>query len=138
MRKIIRENINAAFSLHDMNVIAFDVSGNDIIMRTQSGMVETTPPYRQLDGFVEFHNVQWGFSYVYLLSVDGNTGKFQGEKMFFRDFLERYKSFGFSIMDENYGYNRTQYTGFLQSRRQFCECMIEIYHEGDMIFVAEN
>ena len=138
MRKIIRENINAAFSLHDMNVIAFDVSGNDIVMRTQSGMVETTPPYRQLDGFVEFHNVQWEFSYVYLLSVDGNTGKFQGEKMFFRDFLEKYKSFGFSIMDENYGYNRTQYTGFLLSNHQFCECMIEIYHEGDMIFVADE
>lgn len=138
MRKIIRENINAAFSLHDMNVIAFDVSGNDIIMRTQSGMVETTPPYRQLDGFVEFHNVQWEFSYVYLLSVDGNTGRFQGEKMFFEDFLKRYEQFGFDIIDENYGYNRTSYTGFLKIRRQFSECIIEIYHEGDMIFVAGN
>ena len=44
MRRIIRENINAAFSLHDMNVTAFEVSGNDIVMRTQSGMIETTPP----------------------------------------------------------------------------------------------
>lgn len=33
MKRIIRENINSAFTLHDRNVIAFEVSDNDIIMR---------------------------------------------------------------------------------------------------------
>ena len=56
-----------------MNVISFEVTDNDIVMRTQSGMVETTTPYRQLDGYIEFHNVQWDFSYVYLLGVTGNV-----------------------------------------------------------------
>lgn len=58
MKKTIRENINAAYSLHDMTVISFEVMEDDIIMRTQSGMVKTTPPYPQPDGYVEFHNVQ--------------------------------------------------------------------------------
>ena len=138
MKRSIRENINAAFTLHDMNVIEFKVIDHKIVMRTQSGIVETTSSYRQLDGYVEFHNVKWDFSYVYLLGVTGNVGTFTGEKMFLKDFIERYKQFGYSIMDETYGYNMTKYCGYLLSNRQHHECIIEIYHEGDMVFVAEE
>ena len=121
-----------------MNVISFEVTDNDIVMRTQSGMVETTTPYRQLDGYIEFHNVQWDFSYVYLLGVTCNIGTFTGEKLSLKDFIERYKQFGFSIMDEAYGYNMTKYCGYLLANRQHCECIVEIYHEGDMVFVTED
>lgn len=138
MKRTIRDNINSAYSLHDMNVIAFEITDNDIVMRTQSGMVETVVPYGQPDGYVEFHNVQWDFSYVYLLGVTGNIGTFTGEKLFLKDFINRYKQFGFSIMDETYGYNMTKYSGYLTSNRQHHECVIEIYHEGDMVFVAED
>lgn len=138
MKKTIRNNINSPYTLHDMNVYAFEVSDNDIIMKTQSGIVEVASPCRQLDGYVEFHNVQWDFSFVYLLGVTGNVGTFTGEKMFLKDFIEKYKQFGFSIMDETYGYNMTKYNGYLLSNRQHYECVVEIYHEGDMVFVAEN
>ena len=90
MKRTIRDNINPPYTLHDMNVISFEVTDNDIIMRTQSGIVETTFPYRQIDGYVEFHHVQWDFSYVYLLGVTGNVGTFTGEKMFLKDFIDRY------------------------------------------------
>ena len=53
-------------------------------MRTQSGMVKTIPHLGQPDGYVELHNVQWDFSFVYLLGVTGNIGTFTGEKMFTR------------------------------------------------------
>ena len=52
--------------------------------------------------------------------------------------MKRYRQFGFAIMDETYGYNMTKYTGYLLSNRQHCECIIEIYHEGDMVFVSEE
>ncbi len=138
MKRTVRNNIHTAYSLHDMNVIAFDVANHDIIMRTQYGMVKTTPPLGQPDGYVEFHDVKWDFCYVYLLGVTGNVGTFTGEKMFLKDFINRYKQFGFSIMDETYGYNMTKYSGFLLSNREHYECIIEIYHEGDMIFVTEE
>ena len=137
MKRTIRNNVNMPYSLHDMNVFAFDVCDNNIIMRTQSGMIDTAPPCRQCDGYLEFHNVQWDYSYVYLLGLTGNVGKFAGEKMFLKDFIDKYKQFGFSVMDETYGYNMTKYCGFLLSNRQHCECIIEIYHEGDMVFVEE-
>ena len=138
MKRIIRDNIHSPYTLHDMNVCSFEVADNDIVMRTQSGIVETTSPYRQIDGYVEFHSVQWDFSYVYLFGVTGNVGTFAGEKMFLKDFLDRYKQFGFSVMDETYGYNMTKYGGYLLANHQHCECVVEIYHEGDMVFVTEE
>ena len=138
MKKTIRNNINSPYTLHDMNVYAFEVSDNDIIMKTQSGIVEVASPCRQLDGYIEFHNVQWDFSFVYLLGVTGNVGTFTGEKMFLKDFIRKYKQFGFSIMDETYGYNMTKYNGYLLSNRQHYECVVEIYHEGDMVFITED
>lgn len=138
MRETIRRNICAPYSLHDMNVIAFEVNGDDIIMRTQSGMVKTGNPCSQIDGHVEFHDVRWDFSYVYLLGVTGNEGTFTGEKLSFRDFLDRFQVFGFSIMDETYGFNMTKYNGYLTAKGLHCECNIEIYHEGNMVFVDET
>ena len=44
-----------------MNVFEFEVSGKDIIMKTQSGIVETSSVAKQVEGYVEFHNVQWDF-----------------------------------------------------------------------------
>lgn len=138
MKHTIRENIHAPYSLHDMNVIAFEAAGDNIIMRTQSGMVKTTAPYSQPDGYVEFHAVRWDFSYVYLLDFTGNTGPFTGEKMFLKDFIERFQPLGFSVMDETYGFNMTKYSGYLTADRHHYECIIEIYHEGDMVFVDET
>lgn len=138
MKRTIRDNMNTPYSLHDMNVFEFEVSGKDIIMKTQSGIVETSSLAKQVEGYVEFHNVQWDFSYVYLLGVTGNVGTFTGKKMFLKDFIDNYTQFGFSIMDETYGYNMTKYCGYLLAGKQHCECIIEIYHEGDMVFIAEE
>lgn len=138
MNKIIRENICTEYSLHDMNVIAFEVTDDNIVMRTQSGMIKTTEPLGQPDGYVEFLDVRWDFSYVYLMDSTGNTGSFTGKKMYLKEFIDKFKTFAFSIMDETYGYNMTKYNGFLIANRNHYECIIEIYHEGNMFFVAEE
>ena len=121
-----------------MSITAFEVVDNNITMRSDTGMVETAPPYAQVDGYVEFYDVQWDFSFVYLLSETGNIGKFAGEKLFLKDFIERFPQFGFSVMDETYGHNITKFNGYLSSAREHHECIIEIYHEGDMVFVTEE
>ena len=137
MRQVVRANITPPYSLHDMNVIALEAAGDTLIMRTQSGMVETTPPYGQPDGYVEFHNVEWDFSYVYILNITGNEGDFQGQKLRLKTFIENADSFGFSVMDSTYGFNQSKFSGYLSMNRGVCECNIEIYHEGDMVYVEE-
>ena len=128
----------SSYSLHDATVIAFEVWDNDIVMRTQSGMTKTLSVCTQVNGFVEFKNVQWDFCFVYLLGIDGNEGAFKGEKMFLKDFLSENPSFGFTVIDETYGYDQTKYSGYLCWDSKICECIIEIYHEGDMVFVTEE
>ena len=62
---------------------------------------------------------------------------FEEEKITLEDFFTRYSVYGFSVMDEVYGYNQTKYWGYITSNKEFYECIIEIYHLGDMIFVEE-
>ncbi len=138
MKRTVRNNINTPFSLHDMNVIALDIAGDDLILRTQGGMLKTTNPQVQIDGHIEFQNVQWDFSYAYLLDFAGNVGTFTGEKMYLKDFIEKYNALAFSVVDETYGYNMTKYSGYLTCGHRQYECSIEIYHEGDMEFVDET
>ena len=138
MRETLRPQIQASYSLHDMSVSAFEITGNELILRTQSGMMKTSNPCRQVDGYVKFQEVQWDFSYAYLLDFPGNTGPFSGEKLFLRDFTERHPRPFLTVMDESYGYNATRYTGFLTQEGRFMECILEICHEGDMVFVEET
>ena len=135
MKRTIRDNVHEPYSLHDMNVIALEADGDTLIMRTQSGIVVTTPPYGQPDGYVEFHNVKWDFSYVYILNITSNEGDFQGQKLRLKTFIDNADSFGFSVMDSTYGFNQSKFSGYLNMNRCVCECNIEIYHEGDMVFV---
>ena len=44
-------DMNTPYSLHDMNVFEFEVSGKDIIMKTQSGIVETSSLAKQVEGY---------------------------------------------------------------------------------------
>ena len=135
MRNSVRHNILVNYSLHDMAVTSFEIRDDRMILRSQSGMMRIGQPCRQVDGFVEFEDVRWDFSYVYLLDHVGNTGRFSGEKLLLREFLERYPAFTFSILDETYGFNMTKYTGLFSAGEKFCEMQLEITHEGDMIFV---
>lgn len=138
MKRTLRENIKTAYSLHDMDVTALTVNGENITMELRSGLVKTTLPCGRVDGYVEFECVQWEFSYAYLLDFTGNTGIFQGEKLYLKEFIDRFSSCYFSIVDETYGYNQTKYSGYLIAEGFRYECMIEIYHEGDMIFVDQT
>ncbi len=134
MKRTIHRHTDAAYSLHDMVVTAFEIKNQDVFMRTQSGMVRTTPPFDQTDGYVEFHQVDWAFSYIYIFDFVGNAGKFLGEKMFLKDFIENTEQFYLTIMDETYGYHMTKYSGYLSLGQNLCECIVELSHEGDMIF----
>lgn len=139
MKKTIRENIKPAYSLHDMQVDYFKICQDQLVMHLSTGMVRTAEPGGQPDGQVEFHRVCWDYSYAYLLQykgLAGNVGPFRGEKMFLQDFLRLFPEPAFTILDETYGYDQTKYSGFLDTDQGIRECILEICHQGDMIFVS--
>ena len=137
MKKTVRENIRTPYSLHDMNVIGFAIKDDDLTMKTQSGIIRVEGLCAQVAGYVEFHRVDWDFCFVYLMDPIGNTGTFTGEKLMLKDFIKEYPEFSLSVIDEVYGYNQTKYWGYLTAKRKNMECIVEIYHLGDMVFVEE-
>ena len=63
-----------------MNVIEFEINGDNLIMRTQSGMVRTTPNWDQVDGYLEFLDVNWDYCYATVCEGSyGNLGTYEGK-----------------------------------------------------------
>lgn len=128
MKKTVFVSNHAPYSLHDMNVTAFEVNGNTITIKTQSGLVRTAPCWDQTDGYVEFHDVEWKWCHARVYEgFSGSTGPFTGRKMPLKDFISGFQNAGFSVMDTYYGENRAAFTGFLFKDDTMSECMIEIY-----------
>ncbi len=131
-------NPEIPYSLHDMNVISFEIDGDNLILRTQSGMVRTAPNWDQVDGYLEFLDVNWEYCYATVCEgYYGNLGTYEGKtfkKMYLKDFIAEFQNAGFSILDEYYGQNRALYSGYLHKRDFTGECTIEIYHNNIMFY----
>ncbi len=138
MKKTAVEKFRPPYSLHDMSVIAFETEGNDIILRTDSGIVQVTPSHAQHDGYVEFHGVRWEYSYALFLRHTADMGVFTGEMHYLKEFVANFRNANFSVMDTTYCGDITKLSGFLSVGDDIVECIIEIYHEGDMVFVDEE
>ena len=138
MIRTVRPNIDPPYTLHDHNIIELRAEGDRLTLVTQSGMTGTKAPWPQPQGVIEFHKVDWDFSYAYLLAHTGNFGTFPGEKMSLSEFIRCFPVFGLCVMDETFGYNKTFLDGYLTTQRQFYECFLQIYHEGDMVYLTEE
>lgn len=44
----------------------------------------------------------------------------------------------FEIVDETYGYNQSEFSGYLYSGDETRECMIEIFLFGEMKYIIED
>ncbi len=145
MKKIIRKNINLPYSLHDSSIIHFEAKEDKLTFQFKSGIFKAVEPYSEIEGNVIFENVDWDFSYIYLLSYKdvlcGNCGNFSGEKISLLDFINKHKasSLKFDIIDETYGYNKSKFNGFISfSDTRMYECFVEIYHLGDMHYYLDE
>lgn len=137
MKTTIRKNILPEYTLHDMNIVSLELMENDLILRTQSGIVCCKGKGKLVDGYVLFRQIKLDFCNVYLMKSNGRYGKFETEKITLQQFLNRFDMFGFSIVDEVYGYNQTKYWGYLTTHHEFFECILEIYHTGDMFYIEQ-
>jgi hypothetical protein len=142
MKKVVRNNINnLPYSLHDGVVIGFEITGDNLVMKFQHGFLRTVEPFEQINGSIEIQKIDWDFSFVYLLDyqdvICGNVGSFTGKKIELKIFINQFKNAEFNLIDETYGYNTSKFDGYLSDGDMFWECMIEIYHLGDMNYLVE-
>jgi len=136
MKRIVFPAPSLPYSLHDMDA-SFEIRGSTLLMRLPCGIAKTDSSREQTDGHVEFHGVDWGFCYAYRFDSIGSVGPFSGEKFYLKEFIEQNRTLRLSIADEVYGYRQAKYFGYIPAQNSLQECIIEIYHEGDMLFVEE-
>ena len=139
MKRTVLKRVNAPYTLHDRNVVAFEVQEDALILRIEPGIKKCVMEYVQEKGYVEFQKVDWDFCFAYIINTVENEVTFTGEKFFMKEFVAQFGNSTLEIIDETYGAYQTKYSGWLTTGEEpWKECMIDICHLGDMMFVTEE
>lgn len=137
-----KPNPNPPYSLHDAYISEVRAEGDTLRLLTQCGYVRTAEPFGQVEGDVEFTEVDFESSYVYIMEYQdvlcGNCGSFTGRKMTLEDFLQEYSDGTLDIMDETYGFRLAVLSGFLSLRDRMLEFKLEIYYTGEVRYLLKE
>lgn len=123
-----------------MNICKILIEENNIKLIFENGYVETKEPFKQIDGTIIIKNVDFDFCSIQLLSKNGEYGEFTGRKIALKDFIKEFKEYRFEVVDELYGFNQTEYSGYisLPNEKDFIECSINIYYTEDLIYLTDE
>ena len=127
------------YSLHDMRICKIESIDKLLKLYFEDGYFSCSKPYQHVKGNVSIENVDYDFSFAYLLSDNGNFGVFSGKKFFLSDFLAKYTGFSFEVVNEAYGYNSVVYNGYLKlpKKDDFIELTLTIYYFGNIVYETE-
>ncbi len=138
MKTIYDYKSTIPYSLHDMRIYKIDVVGENVKLYLEDGFVETKEPYEQIHGDITIEGVDLDFCCVHLLSKNGRYGGFRGKKIELADFLTEYREYSLEVVDELYGYNQVNYSGYLSlsNVEDLREIEISIYYTGNIVYTT--
>ena len=89
MKTKFKHNPPIPYSLHDMVVNNIVIDEDRIILEFKDGYESLVKPYNRVEGSIVINKVDLDFGCVVLQSKNGEYGKFQGEKLSLKEFLEK-------------------------------------------------
>lgn len=138
MKEIERKNIiDLPYSLHDAKVNKIEITSDKVILYFNEGYYKIDNDCNLTKGFIEFNNVDLDYCSVCIFNLEGNLGKFSGEKFSLQDFVEKFNTINFEIIDETYGYNQSKFFGYIYEGDITKEFIIEMYHFSNMKYVTK-
>ena len=110
MKITTRKSLKASYSTHDMSVANYNVTGDNLEIKFNPGLIKITPPCDIVDGYVELENVDWDCSYAYIINLESRDWDFTGKKYRLDDFIEKFNGRKFNILSrqENREYGSMQ------------------------------
>lgn len=128
------------YSLHDMRIQKIQIDENNITFIFENGYVEVKEPCQQVDGTIVIQDVDYDFCSIHLMSNNGNYGSFNGKKLKLKDFIKEYRKYSFEVVDELYGFNQLQYSGYLslENKVDLIECCMDFHYTGDLIYITKE
>lgn len=141
MKEIIRKNVvDLPYSLHDAKVNKLTIEEENIVLYFSRGFYKPVDndclPVKGAE--ISIQGLDLDFCHVYLLDTAGGCGKITGEKISLEEFARRFPVIDFEIIDETYGYNQSNFSGYLYNAGDIKECIMEMYHLGDMRYITED
>lgn len=141
MKETIRNNIvDLPYSLHDARVNKITIQGENIVLYFSRGFYKPVNndclPVK--GAAISIQGLDLDFCNAYLLDTAGSCGKFTGEKFSLEEFASRFADIDFEIIDETYGYNQSNFSGYLYNAGDIKECIMEMYHLGDMRYITKD
>ena len=141
-----KDFINLPYSLHDSKINhikiifnEFDILSDKIIIYFNEGFYKPLKnDCLNINGHIEFENVDLDYYYVHIINSSGNLGIFSGEKFTLQNFAEKSLCINFEIIDETYGYNKCKLSGYIYEEDETKECIIEIYYFGSMKYIVDE
>ena len=140
MNVIYKFQSDIPYCLHDMRVYRIEQINDEVKFYFENGYIELKEPFQQVDGNIILEGVDYDFSYVHFLSKNGEFGNFIGKKMELLDFLKEYPDFSFEVLDELYGYNQVNYSGYLSlpNQENLIDMSITIYYTGNIVYEIKD
>ena len=154
MRNVLDNKQNIPYSLHDMYITEFDVittdegAGNNkgiLEFCFDNGVIETKPPYNQTDRMkIRIDGVDIDSCDVLLIYDDyadeSESRTVSGKRVRIESLKKEYPDFNIEVVTELYGYNKVQYSGYLNApgEERLVSVDISIYYEGDIVYLTEN
>ena len=128
------------FSLHDMTVKRMGYTEGSLSLFLSDDWTDGSDPANRLRVIIE--DVDLDYTSVLILSRNGAYGPFKGEKLSLDEYLDKYKDLSFEIVDELYGYNMVEYSGFLRIKKGrnavFTEMVVSVYYSGEISYETGN
>lgn len=123
------------YSLHDMIVTGISYDNDSITFSFDEGYEQLVEPYNKVKGNISIYGVDFDFV-SFLLLTSNKKNDMSGKRLSIEEFVAQYKSFSFEIVDELYGYNKVQYSGYLSIPESdgFIEITVDVYHFGDIVY----
>ena len=127
------------YSLHDMvvNKIIFDEDSiNNNNLQFEKGFEQIKEPFKLVKGNITIKKVDFDFVDILILNKNGEYGDFNGKKLTLKEFLNKYDSYSFEIVDELHETYCVEYRGFLTvpNKNDCVEMILSVVYFEDIIY----
>ena len=99
------------FGLHDCHINEIDMIDDNLILTIKESFYDTNGT--NVSGNIIIEAIDLDYCAVMIQGNVNKMGDFQGEKLTLSKFKDKYKEFSFEIIDEYYGNQKLQLTGWL-------------------------
>ncbi|MDF2656402.1 MAG: family acetyltransferase [Bacillota bacterium] len=132
-----KPNLILPISLHDGRLNLIKIEGDEIIFILEDGFrtIKNGNVSETGRAAISFPKVDFDFCEVSCIGKDGYRQKWD-----IQDFAVKLEAHRYiiDIIDETYGYNQAKYSCNMTHQSQWFQCLIEIYHFGEMKYTWEE